>query len=417
MAAPKKKNRRAYGEGSISQRPNGLWRARIEAGDKDGKRQRLELTSMSHSDLLAKIADAKASIREHGYVSDPKVTMNQWTERWLQEIAKPKLAPDAWGSYASLIRKWVQPHIGKRRMSKVTPADIRTVRQAMVDDGRASSHILKCYRVLSKCMEDARREGLVTTNVCDRIDVPSKGTSTRGSFTAAQGIAVIKAAGADTEHGARYAAALLMGTRQSEALGLTIEAVDLERGVVDIGWQLQDLPSQHGCGSTTAPFPCGYKQAARCPSKSFRVPLGYEYRLLERNLALVRPKSEAGKRQIPLIPPMARALQQHLAVTANLPNPHGLVWRNPDGSPITHKADADGWKRLAGAAGLPTNYTQHWARHSAATLLLEAGVDAKIVGEIIGHGSIAVTRQSYQHVSSELAKTSMGKLGELLGES
>jgi site-specific recombinase XerD len=46
-------------------------------------------------------------------------------------------------------------------------------------------------------------------------------------------------------------------------------------------------------------------------------------------------------------------------------------------------------------------------------MLMAAGVDTKVVGELVGHGSVAVTRV-YQHVSSELARQGMSKLGELL---
>jgi site-specific recombinase XerD len=54
--------------------------------------------------------------------------------------------------------------------------------------------------------------------------------------------------------------------------------------------------------------------------------------------------------------------------------------------------------------------TTHWARHTTATVLMELGVDAKIIGEIVGHQSEAVPRR-YQHVPSAAARDGMDKLG------
>ncbi|MBT1632367.1 tyrosine-type recombinase/integrase [Curtobacterium flaccumfaciens] len=51
-----------------------------------------------------------------------------------------------------------------------------------------------------------------------------------------------------------------------------------------------------------------------------------------------------------------------------------------------------------------------WARHTTATVLMELGVDAKFIGEIVGHQSEAVTRR-YHHVSSAAARDAMDKLG------
>jgi site-specific recombinase XerD len=60
--------------------------------------------------------------------------------------------------------------------------------------------------------------------------------------------------------------------------------------------------------------------------------------------------------------------------------------------------------------GTPPAPTTHWARHTTATVLMELGVDARIIGEIVGHASEEITRQ-YQHVSSAAAREAMDRLG------
>jgi len=59
-------------------------------------------------------------------------------------------------------------------------------------------------------------------------------------------------------------------------------------------------------------------------------------------------------------------------------------------------------------------YTIHEARHTTATLLLEAKVDYAVVKAIMGHTKIATTRR-YQHVSQTLARRALDDVAARLG--
>lgn len=406
----KARQRRVRGTGSITRRANGLWVGRIVH---DGRTH--QVTSMDREALLEKLEDARADLKRMGYLADKTITVNTWTERWLADFASDRRGR-TWSAYASLLRAHVQPLLGKKPIAKVTPADVRALHKAMLAKGLSSTTSLRCYRVLSMCLEDARRERLVGENVCGRVDPPKERAVTRGAFTADQTKAILAAAAADPEHGARHIVALLTGMRQAERLGLTVESLHLDAAFLTVDWQLQELQYQHGCGPrrADAKYPCGYRQGARCPSRSWRVPADVAYRMLQDRMALVPPKSRHGIRVVPLIPPAVAALRMHLDATAARPNPHGLVWRHADGSPVDQHEDQASWKALITSVGLPATATTHWARHSVATLLMEAGIDAHVVGEIVGHGSVAVTR-GYQHVSSALAREAMQRFGELVG--
>jgi site-specific recombinase XerD len=58
-------------------------------------------------------------------------------------------------------------------------------------------------------------------------------------------------------------------------------------------------------------------------------------------------------------------------------------------------------KVVAQAAGINKPLSTHWARHTGATMLLNEGVDLKIVAKICGHSSTRITEQIYAKLLDE----------------
>ncbi|MBC7770223.1 MAG: tyrosine-type recombinase/integrase [Phycisphaerales bacterium] len=65
-------------------------------------------------------------------------------------------------------------------------------------------------------------------------------------------------------------------------------------------------------------------------------------------------------------------------------------------------------KRLSQSGGATRKVTPHMLRHTAATLLIEEGVDIRIVQRLLGHASIATT-EIYTHVADEALKRSLAR--------
>lgn len=56
----------------------------------------------------------------------------------------------------------------------------------------------------------------------------------------------------------------------------------------------------------------------------------------------------------------------------------------------------------------------HGLRHTHATLLLEAGVPLKVVGERLGHASIAITADLYSHVTQTMQRSAVDKFAAMM---
>lgn len=82
-------------------------------------------------------------------------------------------------------------------------------------------------------------------------------------------------------------------------------------------------------------------------------------------------------------------------------------------------------KMIAVMAGMKKSVSSHWARHTGATLLLNAGVGMEVVSKILGHSSPRMTREVYAKLLDETVMKEMeatqrraapaGNMGEAIG--
>lgn len=91
-----------------------------------------------------------------------------------------------------------------------------------------------------------------------------------------------------------------------------------------------------------------------------------------------------------------------------------LVFTTATGRLVTQRHWQDKHRAVTTAAAVPRG-TLHSMRHTAATLMLERGVPAKIVSEILGHATVAFTQDRYQHVDERMQRRAVDDLDALLG--
>jgi integrase len=118
---------------------------------------------------------------------------------------------------------------------------------------------------------------------------------------------------------------------------------------------------------------------------------------------------QGGKaRTVVIPPPLLPHLKAHRAAQAKGRLTAGELWEQWDpvltraeGRPIEPRGDGEAWKKLLRTVGIRGSRL-HDARHTATTLLLEQGVDIRVVQEILGHSTLAMTKR-YTHVTNKLA--------------
>jgi integrase len=94
--------------------------------------------------------------------------------------------------------------------------------------------------------------------------------------------------------------------------------------------------------------------------------------------------------------------------------PEALVFTSPIGQPLRYSNFRNRvWIPATEAAGLP-GLDIHELRHTAASLMIRAGADPKLIQTQIGHASIAITYDVYGHLFPDRLDELADKLDELI---
>lgn len=401
--------RRTSGDGSLYKRKDGMWIGSVELPSLDGRRRRKTVSSPDRNTAIEKLRKLRRDVEEGKVAVTGKTTVAQWLDRWMTDIHGPTIRPTTKVSYQACIRLYINPAIGAKRLEKLTPQDIRDMHKHAAKTSQRAAQ--KSHVIIQRALRDAVNEGMVFRNVAEVVHKPRAVAKQREPLTADQAKHLLRTSIDNNDPWAtRWAAALLLGARQGELLGLQWARVDLERGLIDLSWQAQQLQQSHGCGAPVdGKYPCGRVRVGYCPQRHWDLPPGFEYQILHRSIALTRPKTKAGFRLVPLPDPLWEMLRRH---DYGQVNPHDLVWHHDDGRPVGPREDYGNWKLALSQSGLP-DAPLHVARHTTATLLLEAGVSEQVRMQILGHTSVQVTR-AYAHVDQAIAREAMRSLGRLL---
>lgn len=360
--------RRQRGEGSLHQRGDGLWIGTVDLGYIGGKRTRKSVSAKTQREAVRKLAALKAQVDATGGVAVDAYTVETWMTHWLEEIAPRRVRPSTLTGYRSKVRNYIVPEIGRHRLAKLTPQHVRTMDKTLAERGLSAATRLQTHAILSRALTVAHREGYVARNVAELVDPPALKRD-EGEPLTVEEIGRILAAVRGDPLESRWLAALMLGLRQGEALGLAWADVDLDAGTLTVRRALQ--------------------------------------RVKGKGLVFVDPKSRKSKRTLPLPDTLAASLRRHRD-RADRPRGSELVWCRWDGGPIDPRADWQAWGELLDRAGV-RHVRLHDARHVAATVLAAHGVPDVIVSAILGHAQVQVTH-GYQHASLDMMRQALGAI-------
>ena len=372
--------RRPQGDGGITLRSDGRWQAQIDLGIVDGKRVRKFVYGKTRKAVADKLRDALARKAKGALVTGPRQTFGQFLDRWLTDIVTPKCRPKTIDSYGALIRLHIKPALGHVALSKLAARDLQTF-YAQKRAARLSDRtIVYLHAVVRASLKHAERSGEIGYSPANRVAAP---TSTRPDikpFTIDEAGRLLSVAATD-RLAALWTLALHTGLRQGELLGLRWVDVDLERGTLVVLQTTQVIAGKIVFGA---------------------------------------PKSKGSRRTVPIAESAlaalkawrARQLEERLKA-GPLWTDSGPVFTSHAGTPLFARNVSRRWHELLSAAKIDPR-GMHAARHTTATLLMAAGEHPKVVQELLGHATIALTLDTYSHVMEGQREQATAKLSALL---
>lgn len=377
--------RRSAGEGAVLKRPDGRWEAKLDLGLVNGRRSRRSFYGTTRIEAVEKLRKAQRLIEEGGLLPNEHTTVGQFLDQWLTEVVKPNRRYATWQGYDVNVQRHIRPVIGHVRLARLTVMDVQRLVNACRDKRLAPRTVQYTHATLRAALGVALRWGLVTRNVATLIEPVSVPARHVQPFNPEEARAVLDATSGH-RLGAFFAVAMAIGLRPSEALGLCWEDVDFEGRMVRVHRVLEKRPG----GVMT----------------------------------LEQPKSRTSRRTIPLPAVCVEALQRHrrrqweerLAAGPARVGSHlgDLVFTTRLGEPEDRSYVSRLFGELLSEAGL-SHRRLYDCRHTAASLLLAQGVAPRVVMEVLGHSSFALTMDTYTHVLPVLMRDAANAMDRTLG--
>jgi integrase len=341
---------------------------------RDGKKIRRSFPTLAAA--RAWRSDAGSAVRKGTMRAPSQVTLREAADAWLagardgtiRTRSGDEYKPSAIRGYDAALRLHLFDDLGAAKLSEIGRADVQDLADRMLASSRDPSTIRNALMPLRVIYRRAVARGEVAVNPTTGLELPAV-RGRRDRIASPEEAAALLAA-LDESDRALWAVALYAGLRRGELMALRWEDVDLGAGVIRV-------------------------------ERSYDPKAG----------VFVTPKSRAGIRKVPI----ASVLREHLvAHRLRSGRAVGLVFGGdvPYVDWTARKRAARAW-RLAGLEPIGL----HEARHTFASLMIAAGVNAKALSTYMGHATVGITLDRYGHLMPGSEEEAAGLLDSYLATS
>ena len=296
---------------------------------------------------------ALAEAQTGNYIEVSKMPLGQYLNEWFEGYSV-NLAPSTARGYRVNIQKHINPSLGFIRLCDLYPLQIQKFYNQKIKEGLSPTTVIYMHRVLHKALKQAVKLRMIRFNPVEDMELPKKKQFKAQVLNEEQVKKMLNTA----KKTSAYIPILLavgLGLRRGEVLGLMWEDIDFDRKVVSIDRSVV-----------------------------------YE----DRQLRIGDLKTRSSRRSILISDGIAQILKEHQQKDS------GFVVSNDD-KPLSPATLDKQYKAVLKKAGLP-NIRFHDLRHTNATLMLKAGIHAKVASQRLGHSTIGITMDLYSHVMHDM---------------
>jgi len=361
--------KRGNGEGSISQRPNGLWQGQISLDkDENGKTKRITLYGKTRREVSEKIQLALADQQKGEFIEKKTTTFDYYATLWI-ENQRTSLQPNTINKYKSLFDNHIKKVIGHIKIQELTRQNIQT----LINNSTLSPKSLaEIHMIIKNVLNLAVEDNVIKKNVCSKIELP---------FIKEKEITILtdeQTSGILTEcFGTRIYDIVLLelatGMRRGEILGLTWDDIDFVNNTININktWiVVNGVPQWSNTATGT--------------------------------------KTKAGKRIIAVPEEAMEELQQRHVLQPD----DVYVFQNKNGTPHNPNNFLRDFKIHAVKAGVD-KFPFHSLRHNYGTQLASLNTHTRLIEAQLGHSDYRSSRR-YIHATEKGQHEAAEKIGQVM---
>lgn len=362
--------KRGNGEGSISQRPNGLWQGQISLGrdEETGKTKRATFYGKTRREVANKISDALADQQKGEFIEKNTVKFNHYLKLWLKN-KETSLSKNTISKYKSLSENHIEKPLGNIELQKLTRQDI----QDLINSSKLSPKSLaEIHMIVKNVIELALEDGTVRKNVCRKIQMPVIKEKQIKILTPKQISAILK----ECYKTRIYDIVLLeltTGLRRGEILGLTWDDIDFKNKTININksWIVVDGIPQWSDTETGT-------------------------------------KTKSSNRVVAIPDETIDELQQRQLLHEN----DTYVFQDKNGNPYNPNNFLRDFKKYAKKAGIE-DFSFHDLRHNYGTQLAAVNTHTRLIEAQLGHKDYRSSRR-YIHATEKGQHDAARKIGKVL---
>ena len=319
---------------------------------RDGKRIRRTFPTLAAAKAWRQ--DAQVALRRGTMLALAETVQQAW-DRWLAAAEAGSATnrsgdpykPSVVRGYQASMKRYVLPALGRRRLSELRVDDVQALADALRSEGLSPSTVRNALMPLRVVCRRAR----LPLNPTHGLELAAVRGRRERIASPAEAAALLAAL--PVEDRALWATALYAGLRRGELLALRWSDIDLGAGIIHV-------------------------------ERSWDVQAG-----------AIEPKSQAGERRVPIPAGLKEHLIEHRLRQGR--GGEGLVFGRSARTPFTPDLPGRRARRVWEGAGLAP-IGLHECRHTYASLMIAAGVNAKALSTYMGHANIAITLDRYGHL-------------------
>lgn len=374
-----KRKRRRNGEGSVSERKDGLFQVSLMV-----KSKRSFEYALTEKEAYDKLEEMRENVRRGISLKAGNVTLNELANCYIERYAKPYVRHSTLKNYIGYAENYIKKsRIGKMKVSRIAADDIQDFVNELLGEQLSAKTIGNIFGFMDSVFAQAVRNRLIPFNPCEGVRLPKIKTKERPLISEEEYEALLKSAYTQTMKTA--ISVLGLGLRIGELLAL--QWTDLIK--------IDDMFVLSITKSLKREYLFDAETEKRKGSKT--------------EIKVSDTKTDSSIRQVPIIPSVLTELEKLRTEQQRISCAFGMQFsddyfiigsfgKNSFGYVTPDKFRAD-FAKCVQNAGLPKEVTPHALRRYTSSTLIRHGASPVAVARLLGHSNSNTTLNYYSRES------------------